>query len=115
MKNRLGIEINIEAEMYVLSKQSIVLSPLSCKPLIVQGFIPTYLQPSAAHCFPLPSQGLLLHSTGLFEFLALRTPAALLFNCHYNGHLVNLPELSSVEQPKVLNIEIDIVLHNISK
>ena len=28
MKNRLGIEINIEAEMYVLSKQFIVLSPL---------------------------------------------------------------------------------------
>ena len=28
MKNRLGIEINIDAEMYVLTKQFIVLSPL---------------------------------------------------------------------------------------
>ena len=47
MKNRLGIEINIEAEMYVLSKQFIVLSPSKLQAsAIVQGFIPTPYTPT---------------------------------------------------------------------
>ena len=60
------------------------------------SILPKYLLPAFGSSLLPPSQGILLHSTGLFEFLALWTPAALLFNCHYNGHLVNLPELSSV-------------------